>query len=159
MAHALTLDDIFAIERVTDAQMSPDGSHIAFVVTREFTEGEHSIPESGVWIVSYDGTAPARQFTSSLHADKSPRWSPDGKMLAFLSDRAKADILQVYVMPTDGGESQKVTDAKDGVSDFAWSPDGLRIAYLAVDAKTASEEKREKERDDAIHVDHAPKFT
>ena len=112
MAHTLTLDDIFAIERVTDAQMSPDGSRVAFVVTREFTEGEHSIPESSVWIVSYDGTTPARQFTASLHADKSPRWSPDGKMLAFLSDRAKADILQVYVMPTNGGEAQKLTDAK-----------------------------------------------
>ena len=55
MAHTLTLDDIFAIERVTDAQISPDGSHVAFVVTREFTEGEHSISESGVWIVSFDG--------------------------------------------------------------------------------------------------------
>ena len=75
-------------------------------------------------------------------------------MLAFLSDRAKADILQLYVMPTNGGEAQKLTDAKAGVSDFAWSPDGLRIAYLAADAKTEDEEKREKERDDAIQVDH-----
>ena len=159
MVHTLTLDDIFAIERVTDAQMSPDGSHVAFVMTREFTEGEHSIPESSVWVVSYDGTTPARQFTASLHADKSPRWSPDGKMLCFLSDRAKADILQVYVMPTNGGEAQKLTDAKAGVSDFAWSPDGLRIAYLAADAKTEDEEKREKERDDPIHVHHEMKFT
>ncbi len=80
-------------------------------------------------------------------------------MLAFLSDRAKADILHLYVMPTNGGEAQKLTDAKAGVSDFAWSPDGLRIAYLAADAKTEDEEKREKERDDAIQVDHAYKFT
>ena len=159
MARTLTLDDIFAIERVTDAQISPDGSRVAFVVTREFTEGEHAIPESGVWVVSFDGRTPARQFTMGLHADKSPRWSPDGKMLAFLSDRAKADILQVYVMPTDGGEARKLTDAKAGVSDFAWSPDGARIAYLAADAKTEDEEKREKERDDAIHVGHAYKFT
>jgi Tol biopolymer transport system component len=103
MAHTLTLDDIFAIERVTDAQMSPDGAHVVFVVTREFTEGEHSIPKSDIWIASFEGKTPARQFTANLHADKSPRWRPDGKMLAFLSDRAQADVLQVYVMPTDGG--------------------------------------------------------
>jgi dipeptidyl aminopeptidase/acylaminoacyl peptidase len=159
MARTLTLDDIFAIERVTDARISPDGSRVAFAVTREFTEGEHAIPASSIWIVPFDGSAPARQFTASIHADSNPRWSPDGKALAFLSDREKADTLQVYVMPADGGEARKLTDAKAGVSDFAWSPDGARIAYLAADAKTEDEEKREKERDDAIHVDHDYKFT
>jgi dipeptidyl aminopeptidase/acylaminoacyl peptidase len=159
MAHRLTLDDIFAIERVTDAQISPDGSSVVFVVTREFTEGEHTIPASGIWIVSFEGSAPARPFTASIHADKNPRWSPDGKALAFLSDREQADTVQVYVMPAHGGEARKLTSAKAGVSDFAWSPDGARIAYLAADAKTEDEEKREKERDDVIHVDHAYKFT
>ena len=159
MARRLSLDDIFAIERVTDARISPDGARVAFVVTREFTEGEHAIPASGVWIVPFDGQEPARPFTTSIHADSSPRWSPDGKSLAFLSDREKADTLQVYVMPTDGGEARKLTSAKAGVSELAWSPDGARIAYLAADAKTEDEEKREKERDDAIHVDRDYKFT
>ncbi|HZC08120.1 MAG TPA: S9 family peptidase [Ktedonobacterales bacterium] len=159
MTRALTLEDIFAVERVIDAQISPDGARVAFVVTREFTEGEHAIPASSVWIVPYDGNTPARLFTASVHADTSPRWSPDGRSLAFLSDRERADTLQVYVMPTDGGEARKLTSAKAGVSEFSWSPDGARIAYLAADAKTEDEEKREKERDDAIHVDHDYKFT
>lgn len=159
MARMLTLDDIFAIERVTDARISPDGSRVAFTVTREFTEGEHTSPASSVWTVPFDGSAPVRQFTASLHADSSPRWRPDGKALAFLSDREKADTAQVYVMPADGGEARKLTDAKAGVSEFAWSPDGARIAYLAADASTEDEEKREKERDDAIYVDHDYKFT
>lgn len=159
MTRTLTLDDIFAIERVTDARISPDGSRVAFVVTREYTEGEHTVPASSVWIVPFDGSEPARQFTASIHADNSPRWSPDGAALAFLSDREKADTLQVYVMPTGGGEARKLTDAKAGVSDFSWSLDGTRIAYLAADAKTEDEEKREKDRDDAIHVDHEYKFT
>lgn len=159
MARTLTLDDIFAFERVTDARISPDGSHVAFVVTREFTEGEHTIPASGVWIVPFDGREPARLFTASIHADLNPRWSPDGKSLAFLSDREKADTLQVYVMPTNGGEARKLTSAKAGVSAFAWSPDGARIAYLAPDSQSEDEEKRQKERDDAIHVDHDYKFT
>lgn len=159
MARRLTLDDIFAIERVTDARISPDGSRVAFVVTREYTEGERAVPASSVWMVPFDGSAPARQFTAGLHADGSPRWSPDGASLAFLSDREKADTLQVYVMPADGGEARKLTENKAGVSEFAWSPDGKRIAYLSADAKTEDEEKREKERDDAIHVDHDYKFT
>lgn len=159
MTRTLTLDDIFAIERVSDARISPDGSRVAFVVTREFTEGEHSVPASSIWIVPFDGSEPARQFTASIHADTSPRWSPDGKELAFLSDREKADILQVYVMPTSGGEARKLTEAKAGVSALAWSPDGARIAFLAADAKTEDEEKREKARDDAVHVDHDYKFT
>lgn len=159
MARTLTLDDIFAIERVTDAQISPDGSRVAFVVAREYTEGEHSVAASSVWMVPCDGSAPARQFTASLHADGSPRWSPDGQSLAFLSDREKADTLQVYVMPADGGEARKLTENKAGVSEFAWSPDGKRIAYLSADAKTEDEEKREKERDDVIYVDHDYKFT
>jgi dipeptidyl aminopeptidase/acylaminoacyl peptidase len=159
MARTLTLDDIFAVERVIDARISPDGSQIAFVVTREFTEGEHAIPASGVWIVPFDGSAPARQFTASIHADSHPRWSPDGKALAFLSDREKADTLQICVMPSDGGEARKLTSAKAGVSAFAWSPDGARIAYLAPDAPTDEDEKRAKERDDAIHIDHNYKFT
>ena len=159
MTRTLTLDDIFAIERVTDARISPDGSRVAFVVTREYTEGEHSVPASSIWIVPFDGSAPARQFTASPHADSRPRWSPDGKALAFLSDREKADTSQVYIMPLSGGEARKLTDAKAGVSEFAWSLDGARIAYLAADARTAAEEQREKDRDDAIHVDHDYKFT
>ncbi len=159
MARTLTLDDIFAIERVTDARISPDGSWVAFVVTREFTEGERALPASGVWMAPFDGAAPARPFTASIHTDKSPRWSPDGRALAFLSDRETPDILQIYIMHADGGEARKLTSAKAGVSDFAWSPDGARIAYLAPDAQTEDEEKRHKERDDAIHVDRDYKFT
>ena len=159
MARTLSLDDIFAIERVTDARISPDGARVAFTVTREFTEGEHATPTSGVWVVPFDGQQPPRLFTASIHADRSPRWSPDGKSLAFLSDREKADTVQVYIMPADGGEARKLTSAKAGVSDFAWSPDGARIAYLAPESQTEDEEKRAKERDDAIHVDHDYKFT
>ncbi|HEX9039079.1 MAG TPA: S9 family peptidase [Ktedonobacterales bacterium] len=159
MARALSLDDIFAIERVSDARISPDGAWIVFVVARDYTEGEHALAASGVWIVPFDGSAPARPFTTAIHTDVGPRWSPDGKSLAFLSDREKADILQVYVMPADGGEARKLTSAKAGVASFIWSTDGARIAYLAPDAPTDEEEKRQQERDDAIHVDHDYHFT
>lgn len=155
----LTLDDVFAFEHVTDAQISPDGSRVAFVVGREYAEGENKTPASSIWVVSAEGDAPARRFTRGVHADARPRWSPDGRALAFLSDREKADTPQVYVMSLEGGEAQRLSDAKGGVSDLMWSPDGGRIAFLAADADSDEEEKRKKDRDDAIHVDHDYKFT
>jgi dipeptidyl aminopeptidase/acylaminoacyl peptidase len=158
-SRTLCLDDIFALDRIGEAQISPDGSRVAFVVTREYTEGDHHIPEASIWLVPDDGSAPARRFTFGAHADTHPRWSPDGRTLAFLSDRAKDDVLQVYIIPMDGGEAQRLTDARGGVSDLLWSPDGSQIAYLAPDAESNEEERRHKEKDDAIHVDHDDKFT
>src|SRR5262249_58347962 len=69
MPRSLTLDDVFAIERVTDAQINPDGTCVAFTVAREYTEGEHDLPASAVWIVPCDGAAPPRRFTASPHSD------------------------------------------------------------------------------------------
>jgi dipeptidyl aminopeptidase/acylaminoacyl peptidase len=156
--HALTLDDVFALERVSDAQISPDGARVAFVVARDYTEGEHKIPASAIWLAPSDGSGHARRFTQGPHADTQPRWSPDGQTLAFLSDREKADVLQVYRMPADGGEARRLTDAKGGVTELKWSPNGARIAFTAPDAPSEEEEQRARDRDDAIHVDHDYKF-
>jgi dipeptidyl aminopeptidase/acylaminoacyl peptidase len=158
-SRALTLDDIFALEHTIDAQISPDGSQVAFVVTREYTEGDHAIPEASIWLVPTDGSAAARRFTFGAHTDTRPRWSPDGRTLAFLSDRAKDNVLQVYTIALDGGEARRLSDAKGGVSDLLWSPDGSQIAYLAAEAESDEEERHHKDKDDAIHVDHDYKFT
>jgi len=96
-----------------------------------------------------------RQFTYSAKSDFLPRWSPDGKWLAFLSDRDEQQ--QVYSMRADGGEASALTKGKRGVKNFAWSPDGKQIAYLAPDAKTEAEEKKEKDKDDARVVDKEDK--
>ena len=158
-ARRLTMDDILAFEHVTDAQISPDGSQVAFVVGHEYAEGEHTMPASSIWLVPADGSAPARRFTYGTHCDVKPRWSPDGRRLAFLSDREKDDTLQLFTLAADGGEALRLTDAKGGVSDLLWSADGSRVAFLAADADSEEEEKRKKNRDDAIHVDHDYKFT
>lgn len=155
----LALEDVFTIQNVFDVQVSPDGSQIAFVAGRWYVEGEYKLPASSIWLVPSAGGAEPRQFTYGSHADTSPRWSPDGRNLAFLSDREKADILQIYTMPTAGGEARRLTEAKAGVAQFAWSPDGSRIAYLAPDGDTEEQEQRKKERDDAVHHDHDYKFT
>src|SRR5208283_4112804 len=79
------------------------------------------------------------------------RWSPDGKQLAFLSNRD--DQQQIYVMRTDGGEAAALTKGKRSVRSFGWSPDGKQIAFLAPEAKSDAEEKKDKDKDDARVVD------
>jgi len=155
----LSLDDIFSLDRLKDAQISPDGSQIAFVVARDYAAGDHHTPEASIWFVPWDGSAQAHQFTYGPHADMHPRWSPDGYTLAFLSDREKADVFQIYTIALDGGEARRITNVKAGVADFKWSQDGARIAFLAPDAASEEEERRQNEKDDAIHLDHDYKFT
>jgi dipeptidyl aminopeptidase/acylaminoacyl peptidase len=155
---AMTLDDVFALKGIQDVQISPDGSLVAFVVSNEYTEGVHKLPASSIWLVWADGSAAARQFTAGTSADTRPRWRPDGEELAFLSDRDRDGILQIYTISVDGGEARRLTQVKGGVTDLAWSPDGSRIAFVAPEAEGEEEERRHQERDDAIYVDHDYKY-
>jgi dipeptidyl aminopeptidase/acylaminoacyl peptidase len=141
----LTPEASLNLRGISDLQFSPDGSRLAFVVS-EPPKGERRARH--IWL--YDKPSGAiRQFTYSAKAESSPRWSPDSKQLAFLSNRDEEQ--QLYVMRADGGEATAVTKGKRAVQSFAWSPDGKQIAFLAPDAKTEAEEKKEKDKDDA-HV-------
>ncbi len=155
----LSLDDIFTLDQVNDAQISPDGTQIALVVARDFSEPGYETPAASIWYVPFDGCAAPRRLTSGNHADYQPRWSPDGETLAFLSDREKADIPQLYTLSLAGGEATRLTGAKAKVVSFKWSPDGTRLAYTTADAPDEAEEARLKNRDDAQHIDHDYKFT
>ncbi len=88
--------------------------------------------EAHLWMLDTVGGR-FRQFTSSEKTDKSPEWAPDGRALAFLSNRGGQ--MQVYLIPAHGGEASAITSSSDGVSDFHWSPDGTQIAYLAKQAE------------------------
>jgi dipeptidyl aminopeptidase/acylaminoacyl peptidase len=157
-ARDMVLDDVFALRGIQDVQISPDGSLVAFVVSHEYTEAEHKLPASSIWLVPADGSAAAQQFTAGTSADTRPRWRPDGQTLAFLSDRDRDGILQIYTISVDGGEARRLTEAKGGVVDLAWSPDGSHIAYVAPDGENEEEERRHREKDDAIYVDHNYKY-
>jgi dipeptidyl aminopeptidase/acylaminoacyl peptidase len=136
---------------ISDLEFSPDGTRLAFVVTEppKDTGRKHHI-----WVRDAQTNA-VRQFTHSAKSEGMPRWSPDGKQLAFLSDRG--DEQQIYLMRVDMGEAVALTKGKRGVKNFAWSPDGRQIAFLAPDAKTDAEEKKEKDKDDAHVVDKEDK--
>lgn len=159
MPRSLTLDDIFATDYISDPQLSPSGDRIAFTVACGHTQGDEKLPRSSIWLVPFDGGEPPRRLTYGPRADAQPRWRPDGCAFAFLSDRDKGGSSQVYLLPLDGGEARRLTQMKTGVASMQWSPDGKRIAFLARDGDTEEEEKRKKEKDDAVRVDRDYKFT
>ena len=146
-AAPLTAEKALEIRDLTDLRYSPDGKRVAFTV-REAPRGRSS--QRHIWV--YDTTrAEARQWTFSSKSEYEPRWSPDGKTLAFLSDREEE--TQIWVMPVDAGEATKLTSAKSAVQTLRWSPDSKRIAYLTTDPKSDSEEKKAKEFDDGKVID------
>ncbi len=150
-AKLLSPEAALNLRSISDLQFSPDGARVAFVVA-EPPKGDRRARH--IWL--YDRKSGAvRQFTFSAKDEMFPRWSPDGKQLAFLSNREEQQ--QIYVMRADGGESAAFTKGKRSVRGFAWSPDGKQIAFLAPDAKTDAEEKKEKDKDDAHVVDKEDK--
>jgi len=138
--------DLTRIAFVTDAQISPDGRRIAFVVTSLSEERDEYL--SNIWLVDAAGGEP-RRFTTGPRRDIEPRWSPDGTRLAFLSERAPKEKLQLYVMPADGGEPTRLTSLENGAGSVAWSPDGARLAFVSPvggQREPESEEERRKSR-------------
>src|SRR5262245_58032519 len=128
-ARAMVPRDITRIVWVSDPQISPDGTRVAFVATTLSEERDEYL--SSIWVVDVDGDGEPRRFTAGPKRDRDPRWSPDGRRLAFVSEREAKKKPQLYVMPADGGEPARLTDERNGVSDPVWSPDGTRLAFVA----------------------------
>jgi len=120
----MTFDDLTAIKRIGDAQISPDGSRVAYVVAGVDKNLNRS--KRGVWTVPAAGGSPQQLITSDKN-DFSPRWSADGKSIAFLSTRDGAP--QIYVSGADGSNPRKITSVPEGVSEFIWSPNGRMFAF------------------------------
>lgn len=148
----LTPEIILTIRTAVDAQLSPDGKNIIFQINRPRTEQEKPGPAiSELWTMPTAGGEPKR-FTFNDKSDRSPAWSPDGKWVAFLSQRGESNITQVYLIAFDGGEAIQLTKAENSVQSFKWSPDGGRIAYTMTDPKSKEEQQAEKEgKDWTVH--------
>src|ERR1700682_6305823 len=147
----LTPETSLSLRSISDLQFSPDGSRLAFVVS-EPPKGERRVRH--IWLFEKQSGV-IRQFTYSAKTETSPRWSPDGKQLAFLSNRDEEQ--QIYVMRADGGEATALTKGKRSVENFAWSADEKQMVCLSPDAKTEAEEKKEKDKDDANVADKEDK--
>jgi len=142
----ITVDDQFQIKAVDDPQISADGAWVAYTVETASLKTDKS--HTQIFMVPSAG-GEAVAMTVEDETSTHPRWSPDGKYLAFLSGRNEGKT-QVYLLNRQGGEAQKITDTVQDVEDFAWSPDSKKMVLVLRDPKPEDiEEAKEKSKDDA----------
>ena len=123
---ALKISDVFELESATDPRISPDGKQIVYV--RQFADIMTDKYYSNLWIINFDGSE-NRPLTTGHYSDNSPRWSPDGTKLIFVSNREGS--AQLYMRWMDTGQLAKLTNLQYGPQGLAWSPDGKQISYTA----------------------------
>ena len=148
----MTLVDVMNVPQISDPQLSPDGRQILFVRSDSNWKANKRIGH--IWRVSADGSQ-LMQITSGTDGEAGPRWSPDGRFIAFVAKRgteAEA-VAQVLLMNNAGGEARAVTTHPTAVSNLTWAQDGASIYYRASDAKSDEQKAREKVKDDVIVFD------
>ena len=139
-SHPFSVHDMLAMDRISDAQVSPDGTLVVFTL-RE-TDLEANRGRSNLWLIRTDGSG-LRRLTSHPASDGSARWMPDGRSILFLSSRTETS--QVWRIAVDGGEAEQVTDEPLDVGNLVVSPTGKHIAYtmeVFVDARTPADTKK-----------------
>jgi dipeptidyl aminopeptidase/acylaminoacyl peptidase len=142
----ITITDYFQIKEVSDPQISPDARWIAYTVSSVNVDEDKS--ESRIWMVPVSG-GDAIVLSAEGDSSSNPRWSPDGKWLAFLSARDEGKT-QVWLLNRLGGEAQKLTDTPQSVDDFEWSPDSTRLALVLrdpTDDELAAAKSKDKSSD------------
>ena len=137
--HIPTVDELLQVKSAGAAEISPDGKWVAYTVNEADFKQDAFVTH--IWLAA---TAPRRtvQLTSGSKSDGNPRWSPDGKRLAFTSTRG-GEKDQIFLIRPDGGEAMQLTKSEAAVSGFAWSPDGKTIAFLADESGKAEKDRKE----------------
>jgi len=145
VAPAWTPDQQMKVKGVGEVQVSPDGRRVAFTVTEQVMAADKSEQRTHIWLARADGSE-AYQLTRGDKSCTSPRWSPDGRSIAFASERSGKNNL--WLIRADGGEAEQLTELKSGLGAFEWSNSGKWMAFTAPDDTSAEDEKKEKEKRD-----------
>jgi dipeptidyl aminopeptidase/acylaminoacyl peptidase len=143
----ISAEDLYQLEVISGARISPDGKTVVYSAQRVDQKTEKKY--SNLWVIATDGLSPARQFTYGDQNDSTPRWSPDGQTIAFLSNRGNAEKpAQVYCITLAGGEARPLTNIAGEIQSFEWSPDGSRMvcAVRKTDAEVLEREKDEQKK-------------
>lgn len=147
---AMTVMDYLNIPALSSPQLSPQGKQLLYVLSESnWTENKQV---SHIWRADIDG-ANAIQMTNGKEGENSPRWSPDGKTIAFLATRGEKAKPQVYLLNNAGGEAIQLTKQEAGITSFSWSNDGKSIWFTASEADTEDEKKRKEKKDDVFPYD------
>ncbi len=140
MPRDIAVDDVFRLILPSSPALSPDGTRVAFVVKRVDKKENRYV--SHLFVMPAKGGKP-RQLTRGVVSDGSPQWSPDGKQLAFVSDRG--GVANVWLLPLEGGEPHAVTQLRGGaVGAPQWSPDGRDVYFEHFAMPKETEEERKK---------------
>ena len=162
ISYSLSSQDIWSpkesmkIKSISQTDISYDGKMVAYVVREPIMDDKKSEYLSQIWLTNVD-TKENIQYTFNLKSSSSPKFSPDGKKVAFLSSRTGKN--QIWIINTSGGEAKNITDEKKGVRSIKWSPDGKSISFLKNDDDTEDEIKSKENKTDVILLDKNFKYS
>jgi dipeptidyl aminopeptidase/acylaminoacyl peptidase len=135
-AHKITIDDILALQDVTQPQISPTGDAVLYQVETPNLAADDT--DTHIWLTRWDATQTIQLTSRPKESETDPRWRPDGQAITFLSDRAGTDgESQLWQMNRAGGEAEKLTNLPGGIDAYAWAPDTRHIALIVMDPPPA----------------------
>jgi len=121
---SLTPEDFYRVQEVSDPEVSPDGQWVAYVVTANDAQADEA--RSAIWMVSWDGSQ-RLALTAAADGTGKPKWSPDGRYLAFLSGTGGSEKNQIMLLDRRGGDARQLTRVGGDIGEYAWAPDGKRL--------------------------------
>ena len=147
-ARPLALSDVNNLRDVSNPALDPSGNWVAYQVGTVDAKADKSF--SHIWMTAFDGSRSIQLTSREKESESTPRWSPDGRYLGFISSRTdKHDNDQLWLLDRTGGEARPLTKLDGSVIDYVWSPNGKQIALLVLDPDPA-------EKDEAKGDDDAP---